>query len=202
MGGPTYSRKKWSRPLHRWSKTRIQQDTNLVKKYGLKNMRELWRTRFMLRNIRAQTRQLFPKLRLHDKYGIEQAQKLIARLQKIGLVGENNTLDDILALNVESLLARRFQTIVYLKGIANTIQQARQLIVHRHIVINNRVVNIPGYIVKKAEEELIDYNQKSPYTNEEHPMKMKISLEDLEVRRKEFFETKEKQEKQRVVESE
>ena len=33
--------------------------------------------------------------------------------------------------------------------------QARQVVVHGHVSIGDRIVNLPGYIVKKEEENLI-----------------------------------------------
>jgi small subunit ribosomal protein S4 len=46
--------------------------------------------------------------------------------------------------------------------LAKTIRQARQLIVHRHIVIGDKVISSPGYLVKVDEEDKIGYN---PYSN-------------------------------------
>jgi small subunit ribosomal protein S4 len=79
------------------------------------------------------------------------------------LTKENATLDDILGLTEESYLERRLQTIVYRKGLARTIYQARQLIVHGHIAINGKRVTSPGYIVMKGEEDLIDFYPTSPF---------------------------------------
>ena len=33
--------------------------------------------------------------------------------------------------------------------------QARQMVVHKHVSIGNRFVNIPGYLVKREEESQI-----------------------------------------------
>jgi len=58
----------------------------------------------------------------------------------------------VLRLTVRDILERRLQTLVYRLGLAKTIYQARQLIVHRHIAIGDQIVNVPGYLVKKEEE--------------------------------------------------
>ncbi|MEM4138083.1 MAG: 30S ribosomal protein S4, partial [Sulfolobaceae archaeon] len=90
--------------------------------------------------------------------------QLISKLYRIGLLNsENATLDEILGLTEENLLERRLQTIVYKKGLARTIWQARQLIVHGHIAISGRRVTSPGYIVSREEEDLIDYYPTSPF---------------------------------------
>ena len=96
----------------------------------------------------------------------------------------NPRLDDILGLTMESLFARRLQTIVYLKGFANTPKQARQFITHGHISISGKKVTIPSYIVKAGEERNVNYNATSPINNELHPERP--NMEKFEERMKEF----------------
>lgn len=52
------------------------------------------------------------------------------------------------ALILSEFLERRLDNIVYRLGFALTRASARQLIVHRHIKINNKVLSIPSYQVK------------------------------------------------------
>lgn len=49
------------------------------------------------------------------------------------------------------LLESRLDNVVYRLGIAPTRAAARQLVGHRHIVVNGQVVNIPSYSVKPGE---------------------------------------------------
>jgi len=49
------------------------------------------------------------------------------------------------------LLESRLDNVVFRMGIAPTRAAARQLVSHRHITVNGRVVNIPSYIVKAGE---------------------------------------------------
>lgn len=49
------------------------------------------------------------------------------------------------------LLESRLDNVVYRLGIAPTRAGARQLVSHRHIVVNGKVVNIPSYIVKAGD---------------------------------------------------
>jgi len=65
------------------------------------------------------------------------------------------TVDDVLNLQVTDLLARRLQTIAQRKLYFKTPYQARQAIVHGHIMIGDSVITIPSYIVKTEEEEKI-----------------------------------------------
>ncbi len=49
------------------------------------------------------------------------------------------------------LLESRLDNVVYRLGIARTRAAARQLVLHRHIVVNGKVVNIASYSVKPGE---------------------------------------------------
>ncbi|MEM4076809.1 MAG: 30S ribosomal protein S4, partial [Metallosphaera sp.] len=90
--------------------------------------------------------------------------QLLSKLYKIGLLkSEQSSIDDVLGLEEENLLERRLQTIVHRKGLARTIYQARQLIVHGHIAVGGRKVTSPGYIVKRDEEDSIDFYPISPF---------------------------------------
>ncbi len=160
MGDPKKPRKKWEGPKHPWRKEVLIQELKLLGTYGLRNKRELWRAQTIIRKFRHQARSLLaaPK-EIREK--VEKA--MLRKLYNMGLLPENATLEDVLSLTVEDLLERRLQTIVYKKGLARTIHQARQLIVHGHIAIGGRRVTSPGYIVSREEEELIDYAPTSPF---------------------------------------
>jgi len=159
MGDPKKPRKKWIGPKHPWIKDVLIEEMELVGRYGLRNKRELWIARTMIRKFRHQARSLL---------GLEETERkimektLLNKLYNLGLIHENATLDDVLGLTVESLLKRRLQTLVYEKGLARTIYEARQLIVHGHIAIRGRRVTSPGYIVRRDEEDHIDFAPNSP----------------------------------------
>lgn len=57
------------------------------------------------------------------------------------------------------LLESRLDNTVYRLGIANTRRAARQLVVHKHILVNGEVVNIPSYTLKPG--ETIEVREKS-----------------------------------------
>jgi small subunit ribosomal protein S4 len=61
--------------------------------------------------------------------------------------------------NLVRLLERRFDNVVYRLGFASSRNQARQLIRHRHFLINDKLVNIPSYLV--AEGDVIKVKEKS-----------------------------------------
>ncbi len=160
MGDPRKPRKKWMGPRHPWIKERLIQELELVGRYGLKNKKELWIAATIARRFRHQARSL---LGLPEDVRREREEALLKRLYRMGLVDENARLDDVLGLTAEHVLERRLQTIVWKKGLARTIHQARQLIVHGHIAIAGRRVTSPGYLVSRDEEDKIDYAPGSPF---------------------------------------
>jgi len=159
MGDPRKIRKKWEGPRHPWRKDVLEQEMKLVGAYGLRNKRELWITATIVRRIRHRARSL---LAAPKEVREKEEKALISRLVKLGVLRENARLEDVLALKPEDLLERRLQTIVYRKGLARTIHEARQLIVHGHIAIAGRRIRSPGYLVTLDEERLVDYAPNSP----------------------------------------
>jgi small subunit ribosomal protein S4 len=168
MGDPKKQRRKYVTPTHPWDKARLDREAQILIKYGLRNKRELWRFQNILRKYRRVARDLLAKTTLPGKEGEHakaKAQMVINKLIRMGVLPENATLDDILNLSVEVFLERRLQTLVYRYGLANTVNQARQLVVHGHIAIDGRRVTVPGYIVEKAEESRITYYRNSSLAN-------------------------------------
>ncbi len=166
MGDPKRHRKKYVTPTHPWDKTRLEKEMQIVIKYGLRNKRELWRFQNILRKYRRVARDLLAKINLPGKEGElakVKAMTVIRKLARMGILDENATLDDILNLNVEDFLERRLQTMVYRQGLANTIKQARQMIVHGHIAVDGRRVTVPSYIVDREKEGKISYYANSPF---------------------------------------
>jgi small subunit ribosomal protein S4 len=170
MGYPGKAKKIYNTPHHPWQKTRIDEETALVKKYGLRNKKSVWKFASMLRKFRGQARTLLgvigTGLATEDSHYAREAGQIQAKLQKLGVLKEESKLEDILALKVEDLLERQLQTIVFRKGYANSMKQARQFIVHGHVSINGRKITIPSYMVLKAEEDTIAYYIGSPITKE------------------------------------
>ena len=173
MGDPKFSRRSYDTPSHPWQGERIKAEVVIVKNYGLKNKTEVWKAQSVLRNYRKQARELQALLRGGDAQAKKEADALLNKCGRIGLLPlEGATLNDILTLTEKNILGRRLQTIVYEKGLASTITQARQMIVHGHIFMNGHKVTVPGYIVSRNEESTIEFNPASPYTDEMHPMRI------------------------------
>jgi len=185
MGKPKFSRKKYETPSHPWQEDRIKSENELIKKYGLKNKREIWKAQTKLRNYRGQARELLAKAGTGDEQSKKESEQLLMSLNRMNVLPAKSTLDDVLALDTESILSRRLQTITYLKGLASTPNQARQLISHGHVSIGGRRVTVPGYIVTKAEEGEIGYIGDSPLNDTMHPARPRSDYKSVPVKREE-----------------
>jgi small subunit ribosomal protein S4 len=135
----------------------------------LKNKREIWKAQTRLRKYRGQARELLAKVQTGDPQSKKESDQLLMHLNRMNILPAKASLDDVLALDTETILSRRLQTLTYLKGLANTPTQARQLIAHGHVAIGNRRVTVPGYMVTKAEEGDIGYTSDSSLNDMMHP---------------------------------
>jgi len=151
MGDPKKLRRKYSRPPHLWKRDRIAEETELSTRYGLKNMKEVWKVKSMLSNFRKEARSLLA-VTVEEKGKNE----LLSSIRKWGI--DVKTLEDVLALKVDDLFDRRLQSVVHKKGLATTVKQARQYIIHGHVIIDEKVVDVPSYLVLKDEEDKIRLN--------------------------------------------
>jgi small subunit ribosomal protein S4 len=172
MGDPKKRKKRYNSPGHPYQKPRLESELLIVGKYGLRNKKELWKARTQLGNYRAQARSF---LALADDERFEHESILINKLVRLGIIEDGTPSDEILGLGVDVILKRRLQTLVVEKGLAGTIHQARQLIAHRHIAINEKIITAPGYLVPVSKENQIGYAPTSPFNEEGHPMKISLS---------------------------
>ncbi|HET6398860.1 MAG TPA: 30S ribosomal protein S4 [Candidatus Thermoplasmatota archaeon] len=176
MGQPKFPRKKYDTPGHPWKADRFKAENEVVAKFGLKNKKELWKAQTRLREIRAQARGLVSATRNPaDTQAAREAQLLLRRLNRQGYLGDNATLNDVLGLDLERILNRRLQSQVYLKGLARTPNQARQFVSHGTIMIGDRRVNVPSYVVRRGEEELIHFDPTAAVADENHPARPKAA---------------------------
>lgn len=169
MGYPGKSRKTFERPLKLWEAGRMAEEVELVKAFGLRNKRELWKAQSVLRKYRRVSRDLLASKARGEARAEVEAKAVIGRLFNNGVLKEDADLDSVLSLKVNDLLERRLQTQVYRQGLANSTKQARQFITHGHIQISGRKVTVPGYMVRRGEEMTLDYYVGSPLSKESHP---------------------------------
>jgi small subunit ribosomal protein S4 len=173
MGDPKKQRKKFDTPRFPWQTDALESELRLLGQYGLRNKREIWRHKTLLSKYRSIGRSL---LGMSVEERSKQEKQLLDRLHRLGILPEESALDDVLDLSLQDILERRLQTLVFQRGLAQSIQQARQLIAHGHISIDGRKVSSPSYLVLKDEEKKLAYAPRSPLVNPEHPLTRAISI--------------------------
>lgn len=140
MGDPKKSHKKYRRPRKLFEKERIESENQISNKFGLKNKREIWKADSEIGKIRRQAKELVGRSGNQKKID-----EFIGRLKQKGF--NISTLDDVLSLTLEDWLNRRLQTIVFRKKLSHTPKEARQLIVHKNITVDGKIVDAPSFHV-------------------------------------------------------
>jgi len=158
MGDPKYPRKVWRKPKRPLNYELKMEELQTLGTFGLRTKRELWKAHTELSRVRQQARSL---LALTQKVRDEKEPILLKSLARIGLIPNDATLDDVLNLKPTDLLARRLQTIVSNKLGFKTPYQARQAVIHGHIMVGDRKIDIPSYTVTVAEEDSVQFTPKS-----------------------------------------
>jgi small subunit ribosomal protein S4 len=98
--------------------------------------------------------QLREKQKLRRIYGIQEKQFSLffeRALRMPGITGENLFI----------LLERRLDNVVYRLRFASSRSQARQIVLHGHVTVNGRRVNIPSFLVRPEDEIAIKEGSKS-----------------------------------------
>ncbi len=162
MGDPRKPRKKYTggKPRRLWNRQLLEEELRLIGEYGLRNKRELWLSKSLLREIKHRARSL---LSMSTEQRAKLETEFKARLFRAGFIPEQEIpLDAVLSLDVRAILDRRLQSIVYRRGLARTIYEARQLVTHGHIAVDGRTVKSPGYLVPRGLEDKVTYAITSP----------------------------------------
>jgi len=96
--------------------------------------------------------QLREKQKIKRMYGLLETQfrnYFEKAIKQKGITGEN----------LIKLLERRLDNVVFRLGFAASRSQARQLIKHRHLMVNDRLVDIPSYLVSQG--DIVKVREKS-----------------------------------------
>ena len=148
-------RKKTKRPRIPWDMVQIEAEKKLLSDYGLRRKREIRSSESVLRSFRRRARELIA-VKNPDEEKI-----LLEKLKKLGIITKDKvTVDDVLGLDVRNLLDRRLQTVVFRKGLSSSIKAARQRIVHGHIMVEEKKVRFPSYMVPVEKEKHIKLIEK------------------------------------------
>lgn len=166
MGDPKLPKKKYRTPSHPWQKGRIEEEKVLMKEYGLKNKKEIWKMVSVLRNFHQQAKSLIVSTSPQaDKERIQ----MMGKLASYGLVEAGATLDNVLGLTVRDILDRRLQTLLVKMRMACSVDQARHFISHMHIMVGDNVITSPSYLVTSAESTKIRFAPRSVLSDIAHP---------------------------------
>lgn len=171
---PGKKHKSYETPNHPWQDTRMAGEVELVKAYGLRNKREVWKAESILRKYRSDAMGFLAvvasspdgELKGHSKV---EADQILGRLIRYGILKSGAGVDDILGLKPENILERRLQTQVLRLGLARTVRQSRQFITHGHIAVNGRRATVPSMLISTEDEMNIAYYGESPLMTESHP---------------------------------
>ena len=63
--------------------------------------------------------------------------------------------------NLMVMLERRLDNVVFRMGLARTRREARQVVGHKHIMVNGKKVNIPSYLIKAGDVIELTENERS-----------------------------------------
>jgi len=166
MGHPKLKKKTYSGPTHPWQKERIEEEKELLREFGLKNKKEVWRLSSVLRKYAAQAKKL---IALDNPQAEIEKTQLLKKLSLSGLIKETAKLEDVLSITLKDILNRRLQTIIYKSKSTKSIRQARQFITHGHVTIGDKKITVPSYLVSTQEETLINFAPTSKLSNQDHP---------------------------------
>ena len=196
MGDPKKSRKKYRTPGHPWQKERLEEESALAIEYGLKNKKEIWNMNTIHSNFAQQSKKL---VTLVTKQAEQEKLQLIKKLKKLSLLKESQGFEDILSISIKDLMERRLQTLVHRKGLAKTMKQSRQFITHSHIMIGDKKIKSPSYLVSTEEEKKICFTSKSALSSVDHPER---KIEEKMIVKKKKVEDKEVESKDKKVKAE
>ena len=182
MGHPKFARPKTQTPAHPWKAARIEEEHALKEQFGLKKvggMREIWREKSALRRHRNQAMKLIGRVDSSEGHFAREKQDLVDALHRRGLIAGGSSVDDVLQITIEHMLARRLQSVVYYRGLAPSMRASRNMIVHGHISIGEQRMTVPGYKILRTEEEFLQYSATSPYLSETHPFRVEIDRKSV-----------------------
>ena len=174
MGDPRKARKTYSTPNHPWQKSRIDEEKILRREYGFRNKKELWKLSSKLKNYFDRSKEYVAR---ETPQSIIEQEHMLNKLKGYGLISDDGIIADVLDITIKDMLERRLQTILFRKGFARSIKQARQFIVHGHVMIAGKKMTSPSYLVSLEEENKIVFCESSSLASEEHPERSLVAKE-------------------------
>jgi small subunit ribosomal protein S4 len=90
-------------------------------------------------------------LRLREKQKVRRIYGALERQFRKYFAGADR-MKGVTGENLLSLLERRLDNVVYRLGFAATRAEGRQLVLHGHLLVNGKRVNVPSYLVKVGDK--------------------------------------------------
>ncbi len=87
-------------------------------------------------------------MQLREKQKIKRSYVLMEK-QFRSIFDEATRMKGVTGDNMLSLLERRLDNVLYRMGFASSRVQARQFVQHRHVLVNDQIVDIPSFMVKE-----------------------------------------------------
>ncbi len=117
--------------INKKSKRQLKRSNRKMSEYGLQ-LREKQKAKFIYGVLEKPFRNYFEKAK-----------------QQEGMTGEN----------LMTLLETRLDNVMFRMGFARTRREARQIIGHRHVLVNGKQVKVPSYLVKAG--DVIEIKEKN-----------------------------------------
>ena len=134
----------------------------------LKRCRSLGMDPIYLGIDKKSTRQLKRANRKVSEYGLQLREKQKAKfiygvLEKPfhNYYEKADRMKGMTGTNLMTILESRLDNVVFRLGLARTRKEARQIVDHKHVLVNGKCVNIPSYLVKAGDTIEIKENAKS-----------------------------------------
>ena len=167
---PVRKHKKFNRPRKIYDAALIKEENDLIKKYGLKNRREVWKASYQVNKIRNLAKALITA----DE---KEKNEFVERQRQKGFNVTN--IAEVLSLTKEDYMKRRLQSIIVQKGFAKTHKQARQLIVHKHVSLAGNYIDSPSHLTTIDEESSLSVNIAVPLNKKELSAEEKQFLKNM-----------------------
>ncbi len=134
----------------------------------LKRCRSLGMDPVYLGIDKKSTRQLKRSSRKISEYGLQLREKQKAKfiygvLEKPfrNYYEKADKMPGMTGANLMTMLESRLDNVVFRLGLARTRKEARQIVDHKHVLVNGKQVNIPSYLVKAGDVIEIKEGKKS-----------------------------------------
>src|SRR3989344_4463639 len=119
---------------------------------------------------------------LTKEYGLTNKKEIYIAtsfLKKYGFLQVGSSLDQILGLETKDVMERRLQSLLFRRGFARSMKQARQFVTHRHVIIGKKQITSPSYMLTLEEESSLTFKPTSNLASADHPERINLAQQKL-----------------------